>query len=110
MDPPLAEVYGIMAEVWSHSEEAPTPEDLAQLTAGVSQFPGIAPLVSRCIYLNVAQDRTEAAAELARRGILAARDQETRQRFERILAQLAQLRPNQPRHEDAGLERSTGSP
>jgi hypothetical protein len=88
LEPPLPEAFGLLAEVLSRSAHAPTADDLAWLTEGATKFPRFSPLVLRTIYLVAAYGLVDVGTALARSGLREAGDEETRQKFERVLAQL----------------------
>ncbi len=80
-EPPLVEVYTLMADVWSVSAERPTREELAVLEAGVRLFPREAPLVLRTAELNVRQGNVDAARWLINLGLTLAPDDAGRRPF-----------------------------
>ncbi len=84
--PPLAEVYTLIAEVWAASTEAPTRAQLAVLEEGVRFFPRRAELVYRTAELNVRHGFKDTAGWLITLGLTLAPDAATRTRFETLQA------------------------
>lgn len=91
--PPIAEIYGLIANVWLQSAEPPSPADLAVLEEGVRLFPTAAGLVMRVIHLHVIHGALGPAAGFAESGLSHARDPAVRARFERVRAELARVKP-----------------
>jgi hypothetical protein len=87
-EPPLAEVYDLIAEVWAVSAEQPTREQLAVLEQGVRLFPRRTELVYRTAELNVRHGYTETARWLITLGLTLAPDAAARSRFEALQARL----------------------
>ena len=83
--PPLAEVYQLMAETWAVSAPAPTRDQLAVLEEGVRLFPRRTELVYRTAELNVRLGHTETARWLINLGVTLAPDAAARTRFEELL-------------------------
>jgi hypothetical protein len=92
-EPPLPEVYGLIADVWLQSAHPPLPSDLAVLAEGVRHFPGEAALVVRAIHLHEIHGSYSTAAELTASGLRHARDPKVRERLERVRAELTALKP-----------------
>jgi hypothetical protein len=86
--PPLAEVYDLIAEVWAASGWAPTREALAVLEEGVRTFPRRSDLVYRTAELNVRHGFNETARWLITLGLALAPDGAARTRFEALQARL----------------------
>jgi hypothetical protein len=62
--PPMAEVYELTAEVWEHSAQAPTREDLKFVNEGVVTFPRRALLLARAADLNLHHGDPENARKI----------------------------------------------
>ncbi len=88
-DPPLPEVYELIAEVWENCAVAPTRGHLLVLDEGVRFFPRQSSLVYRAAELNLRNGFQPAAVELMTIGINGAGDDATRQRFLLLQDQLA---------------------
>jgi hypothetical protein len=88
LEPPLPEVYELIAEVWGVCAQAPTRTDLAVLEAGVRLFPHRAELVYRTAELNVRHGFTDTARWLITLGLTLAPDAAARARLEALQAQL----------------------
>lgn len=91
-EPPLAEVYELMAEVWAACVQAPTRDQLAVLEGGVRTFPRRSELVYRTAELNVRHGFTDTARWLITLGLTLAPDAATRTRFEQLQAQVNSAR------------------
>ena len=87
-DPPLAEVYALIAEVWAVCAQAPTRAQLAVLEEGVRTFPHRTELVYRTAELNVRHGFTDTARWLITLGLTLAPDAATRTRFEGLQARV----------------------
>jgi hypothetical protein len=87
-EPPLAEVYELMAEVWAVCVQPPTREQLALLEEGVRTFPRRSELVYRTAELNGRHGFTDTARWLITLGLTLATDASTRTRFEQLQAQI----------------------
>jgi hypothetical protein len=87
-DPPLPEVYELIAEVWAASAHAPTRADLAVLEAGVRLFPRRTQLVYRTAELNLRHGFTDTARWLVTLGVTLAPDAAARARFETLQARV----------------------
>jgi len=87
-DPPLVEVYTLIAEVWAASIQAPTREQLAVLEAGVRLFPRHSELVHRTAELNLRHGHSDTARWLITLGLTLAPDAATRTRFEVLQSRL----------------------
>jgi hypothetical protein len=83
-DPPLAEVYALIAEVWAACVQPPTRAQLAVLEEGVRIFPRHAELVYRTAELNVRHGFTDTARWLITLGLTMAPDAAARTRFEAL--------------------------
>jgi hypothetical protein len=88
LDPPLPEVYTLIAEVWAASPEPPTREQLAVLEQGVRMFPRRTDLVYRTAELNVRHGFDDTASWLIKLGLTLAPDAVTRGRFESLQARV----------------------
>ena len=87
-DPPLVEVYTLIAEVWSAASQIPTREQLSVLADGVRLFPRHSELVHRTAELNLHHGYTDTARWLITLGLTLAPDAATRMRFEALQARL----------------------
>ena len=83
-EPPLAEVYELMAEVWAVCAQAPTRAQLAVLEEGVRTFPHRTELVYRTAELNLRHGFTDTARWLVTLGLTLAPDAAARTRFEAL--------------------------
>jgi hypothetical protein len=84
--PPMAAVYGLIAETWNRSAVPPTKEEFNVVLEGVQTFPRSTGLVLQATILAVTQHFTKEATILVNHGQKIARDDSTRSRFE-VLAQ-----------------------
>lgn len=80
-DPPLAEVYELIAETWAGSAASPTRAHLAVLDEGVRIFPRRSLLVQRAAELNLRHGFRAEAAALAKLGVKGATDDAIRANF-----------------------------
>lgn len=83
--PPMAQVYALMAEIWSRSERAPTRDEFLILVEGVQTFPRSMPLLLQVTMF--AAQRKEFAKEaliLAKHGQKVARTTAERAQFEML--------------------------
>lgn len=87
-EPPLAEVYTLIAEVWAACAQAPTREQLAVLEQGVRLFPRNTDLVYRTAELNVRHGFFDTAEWLINLGMTLAPDTAARGRFEALKARV----------------------
>ena len=87
-EPPLAEVYQLIAEVWTVCTQAPTRTQLSVLEEGVRTFPHRTALVYRTAELNVRHGFTDTARWLITLGLTLAPDAAARARFEALQAQV----------------------
>jgi hypothetical protein len=62
--PPMAEVFELTAEVWSHSAQPPTKDDLKVINQGVMMFPRRALLLARSADLNLRYGDPENARKI----------------------------------------------
>jgi hypothetical protein len=85
-EPPLPEVYTLIAEVWAAGTHAPPPDQLAVLEQGVQLFPRHTELVYRTAELNVRHGFTDTARWLITLGLTLAPDAAARARFEALQA------------------------
>ena len=81
-NPPLAEVYELMAEVWAVCAQAPTRAQLAVLEEGVRTFPHRTELVYRTAELNIRHGFMDTARWLITLGLTLTSDVTARTRFE----------------------------
>ncbi len=88
LEPPLPEVYELIAEVWAASAEPPTRVQLAVLEEGVRVFPRRSELVHRTAELNLRHGFTDTARWLITLGLTLAPDAATRTRFEALQARV----------------------
>ncbi|HUR59854.1 MAG TPA: hypothetical protein VM029_19190, partial [Opitutaceae bacterium] len=84
--PPQAEVYALIAEVWAACAHPPTRAELAVLEEGVRIFPRHTELVHRTAELNVRHGFTDTARWLITLGLKLAPDDAARTRFEALQA------------------------
>ena len=84
--PPLAEVYGLIAETWMQSEFAPQSEHLAVVFEGVRSFPADSALLMQATLLAAKRGFPEEARALANRGVKIARETADQDRFRMIAA------------------------
>ena len=87
--PPMAQVYGLMAEVWAKSAKAPTKQDFMYVLEGVQLFPRSAPLVLQATLLAAAHKFGVEAYDLATHGLKIARTASDRERFTMLQAAFA---------------------
>lgn len=85
-EPPLPEVYELIAEVWAASAQPPTRAQLALLEEGVRLFPRRTELVHRAAELNLRHSFTDTARWLITLGLTLAPDAAARARFEALQA------------------------
>ncbi len=88
-EPPLPEVYELIAEVWVTCAQAPTRAQLAALEEGVRIFPRRTELVHRTAELNLRHGFTDTARWLITLGLTLAPDAASRTRFEALQARLS---------------------
>ena len=91
-EPPLAEAYELLADVWLASLQAPTREQLVILEEGVRLFPRRSELVYRTAELNVRHGFTDSARWLITLGLTLAPDAAARTRFETLQSRLNAVR------------------
>ncbi len=84
--PPLPEVYTLIAEVWAASAKAPTRAQLAVLEEGVRLFPRRSDLIFRTAELNMRHGFADTARWLITLGLTLAPDAATRTQFEALQA------------------------
>ncbi|HUR59829.1 MAG TPA: hypothetical protein VM029_19065 [Opitutaceae bacterium] len=87
-EPPLPEVYELIAEVWACCEAAPRRAHLAVLDEGVRLFPRRSALVQRVAELNLQNGFREEAAALIAIGVRGAGDDATRDKFAEMLRRI----------------------
>jgi hypothetical protein len=87
-DPPLPEVYELIAEVWENCAVAPTRGHLLVLDEGVRFFPRQSSLVYRTAELNLRYGYHAHAAELVALGLNGSVDEPTRAAFQSMQQQL----------------------
>ena len=92
-NPPLAEVYELIAEVWARSAVPPTRGHLAVLDEGVRFFPRRSGLVLRAAELRARHGFPVEAEALVRIGLRSAADDATRERFVQLQTQLGTRQP-----------------
>lgn len=88
--PVLAEGYELIAEVWLRTDGGLTPAQLDVLAVGLRRFPRDLRLRYSAALLNSLHGRPAEARALAEKGLDFATDAKERQRFERLLAALAE--------------------
>jgi hypothetical protein len=91
-DPPLAEVYTLIADVWAACAQAPTRDQLAVLEQGVRSFPRDAELVYRTAALNVRHGHADTARWLITLGLTLAADDAVRTRLEELRSRISAAR------------------
>jgi hypothetical protein len=91
-DPPLAEAYLLMADVWAACAQPPSRAQLAVLEEGVRLFPRHADLVFRTAELNVRHGFADTARWLITLGLTFAPDAAARARFEALQVRLGAAR------------------
>jgi hypothetical protein len=84
--PPLPEVYELIAAVWAASAQAPARDQLAVLAEGVRLFPRRTELVYRAAELNLSHGYSDTARWLITLGLTLAPDAAARARFETLQA------------------------
>lgn len=87
-EPPLPEVYELIADVWAHCETPPTRGHLGVLDEGVRLFPRRSSLVHRAAELNLRNGYHVHAAELVEVGLNGAIDETMRTKFEQLQQQV----------------------
>ncbi|MEO7415286.1 MAG: hypothetical protein ABIZ81_18230, partial [Opitutaceae bacterium] len=87
--PPLPQIYALMANTLARSEAPPTAEQLATLHDSARSFPWITELMLRTIVFHVAGGQPAAAANLVDLALPHTTDPETRAKLERARAGLA---------------------
>lgn len=87
-DPPLPEVYELIADVWSHSAAVPTAGHLGVVFEGVRLFPRRMSLLQRAAALAVAYCRPEDAASYVELGLRIAETDTDRAAFTELQARL----------------------
>lgn len=92
LQPPLADVYLLIADVWAACANAPTRAQLAVLEEGVRTFPRHPELVYRAAELNQRHGFTDTARWLIDLGLTLAPDAAARTRFE-VLQRRAGAKP-----------------
>ncbi len=85
-NPPLVEVYELIAEVWASCVQPPTRAQLSVLEEGVRIFPHRTELVYRTAELNVRHGFTDTAGWLITLGLTLAPDAAARTRLEALRA------------------------
>lgn len=91
-DPPLPEVYQMIAAVWAASAQPPTREQLSVLEEGVRLFPRDTELVHRTAELNLRHGFLDTARWLINLGHTLAPDAASRARFETLKARVEAAR------------------
>ena len=84
--PPMASVYGVMAEAWLKSARRPTPEEFRAVVEGAMTFPTNPGLVWRTTLLAAEWKYEKEALALAQHGVRISRDPATRNQFELVAA------------------------
>ena len=84
--PPLAEVYGLIAETWSLSETPPLAEHLGVVVEGVRLFPRDTALLMQATLLAAKRGFPAEARALAERGVKIATEPADQDRFRMIAA------------------------
>jgi hypothetical protein len=84
--PPMASVYGVMAETWLKSARRPTQEEFRMVVEGAMTFPKNAGLIWRTTLLAAEWKYEKEALALARHGVKISRDPGARNQFELVAA------------------------
>jgi hypothetical protein len=92
LEPPLPEVYELIAEVWAVCAQSPTRAQLVVLEEGVRTFPHRTELVYRTAELNLRHGFTDTARWVINLGLTLAPDAAARMRFEELQARLDRAR------------------
>lgn len=87
-NPPMPEVYELIAEVWERCSSAPKRSHLAVLAEGVTLFPHRVALLRRTAALHLSNGFTDEAAALIGLGLRLASDEADRAFFTHMQAQL----------------------
>ncbi|MBL9199022.1 MAG: hypothetical protein JNL39_00895 [Opitutaceae bacterium] len=87
-EPPMPEIYELVAEVWAASADAPTRARFAVLEEGVRTFPRRTELVYRTASLSLRHGFAETARWVITLGLTLAPDPAARRRFEALQARL----------------------
>ena len=95
--PALAEIFGLMAEAWSHSAYSPTADHLAAVEVGVKLFPRDTALIYRAAELRGKTGFLQESHRLIRLGLRVAGDDATRAKFEKLQARLSPLTADHPK-------------
>ena len=82
--PPMAQVYGLIAETWSLAARGPTREEFAVVMEGAQTFPGNGSLIWRTTLLAAQRNFNKEALLLAQHGMKISRDPADRSRFEMV--------------------------
>ena len=96
LSPALPETYELIAEAWALSAVRPTLENVQVLGEGVLKFPRNSALAYEAARLFIRASDTENATAIAQLGLRFAKDGETRERFEALLATLPVAKPALP--------------
>jgi hypothetical protein len=84
--PPQAAVYGLIAEAWGLSAEAPKSEHLAVVIEGIQRFPRDMALLMQVTLLAAKRGFADEAKALAGRGVKLAKEPGQQDRFRMIAA------------------------
>ncbi len=87
--PPLAAVYGLIADTWAISDVPPQAEHLGVVIGGVKLFPGDTALLLQATLLAAKRGFPAEALSLAERGVKVARDSGEQDRFRLLAATFA---------------------
>jgi RNA polymerase sigma factor (sigma-70 family) len=98
LQPPLPDVYRVMAEAWERSATAPTPANVHLIGEGAMKFPSDTDLAWRTAGLYARAGDTDNAASVIRMSLKFAADEAIRRRFEEFLSSL----PSPPPANKAG--------
>ncbi len=105
--PPLAEVYGLIAETWSLSAQPPEAQHLAVVIEGVRQFPRDTALLMQATLLAAKRGFPEEAKALADRGVKISTDLGDQDRFRMIASAFERdTDPNAKKEEPAAPVKS----
>ncbi len=84
--PPMAQVYALIAEIWTRSEKGPTKEEFNVVVEGVQTFPRNTALVLQATLLAASHQFSKEAYFLASHGVKIARSPVDRERFATLAA------------------------
>ena len=94
--PPMGEVFELIAEVWSHSAQPPTRDDLKVINEGVNTFPRRPLLLARAADLNLRHGNPEDARKIITYGLRVVGNSPARLALESLRAELPPEPPGAP--------------